>query len=37
MARNFGIISFAGPADAREMRVEVFNSDGNLQWEKVLE
>jgi len=37
MKRNFGLVSFSGPKDQRKMKIEVFDSEGALQWRKVLD
>ncbi len=35
--RNFGILTFSGPRAEREMKIEVFNSNGGLLWEKTIQ
>jgi len=34
--RNFGVLEFSGPTGARAMRIAIFDTDGNLQWERTL-
>jgi len=34
--RNFSTLSFSGPTDNREVLIEVFDSNGELVWDKKL-
>ena len=34
--RNFGVLEFAGPANARTLRLAVYDSEGLLQWDRTI-
>jgi alkaline phosphatase D len=34
--RNFGILSFSGPAKDRQMKIGIHAVDGKLIWEKTI-
>lgn len=35
--RNFGILTFTGPRRERQMKISIFDSDGELIWEKSID
>jgi len=35
--RNFGLITFCGPRRERQMKISIFDSDGDLIWNKIID